>query len=125
MAAIRKQTNEKISCIGGIKMASKYFRITGYCPQDDYCFILDSNGMFEERWQFSSLLVRKGLKILEISTDEQFGDINIVKASTNLSNMVLRAATKGKPLYTESLINGKKEKVVNVGEKSYIPNKSI
>ena len=106
-------------------MASKYFRITGYCPQDDYCFILDSNGMFEERWQFSSLLVRKGLKILEISTDEQFGDINIVKASTNLSNMVLRAATKGKPIYTETLINGKKEKVVNVGEKSYIPNKSI
>ena len=72
-------------------MASKYFRITGYCPQEDYCFILDSNGMFEERWQFSSLLVRKGLKILEISTDEQFGDINIVKAPTNLSNMILRA----------------------------------
>ena len=106
-------------------MASKYFRITGYCPQEDYCFILDSNGMFDERWQFSSLLVRKGLKILEISTDEQFGDINIVKAPTNLSNMVLRGATKGKPLYTDTIINGKKEKVVNVGEKSYIPNKSI
>ena len=106
-------------------MASKYFRITGYCPQGDYCFILDSNGMFEERWQFSSLLVRKGIKILEISTGEQFGDINIAKAPTNLSNMVLRAATKGKPLYTEKFINGQKEKVVNVGEKSYIPNKSI
>jgi len=106
-------------------MASKYFRITGYCPQDDYCFILDSNGMFDERWQFSSLLVRKGLKILEISTDEQFGDINIIKAPTNVSNMVLRAATKGKPLYTDTIINGKKEKVVNVGGKSYIPNKSL
>ena len=106
-------------------MASKYFRITGYCPQDDYCFILDSNGMFDERWQFSSLLVRKGIKILEISTDEQFKDINIVKASTNLTNMVLRATAKGKPLYTETFINGQKEKVVSVGGKSYIPNKSI
>ena len=106
-------------------MASKYFRITGYCPQEDYCFIPDSNGMFEERWQFSSLLVRKGIKILEISTDEQFKDINIVKAPTNLSNMVLRATAKGKRLYTDTIINGKKEKVVNVGEKSYIPNKSI
>ena len=58
-------------------------------------------------------------------TDEQFGDINIVKAPTNLSNMVLRATAKGKPLYTDTIINGKKEKVVNVGGKSYMPNKSL
>ena len=45
-------------------MATKYFRITGYHPSDNYCFIMDSNGMFEKMWQFSSFLIQKGLKVL-------------------------------------------------------------
>lgn len=41
-----------------------YFRITGYYPAKDVCFIADSNGKFAELWQFSSYLVRKGVKII-------------------------------------------------------------
>ena len=102
-------------------MATKYFRITGYHPQDNYCFIMDSNGMFEQLWQFSSYLVKKGLKILEVSTDEQFKDIDIKPAEENKKQMILRANAKGKPIYTEKIINGIPQTVVTVGEKSYIP----
>ena len=42
-----------------------YFRITGYCPEDDFCFILDSFGKYEKLWQFSALLIQKGLKTIE------------------------------------------------------------
>ena len=103
-------------------MATKYFRITGYHPSDNYCFIMDSNGMFEKLWQFSSFLVQKGLKVLEISTDEQFQDIDIKRAEENKNQMLLRANAKGKPEYSEKTINGIKCKVVTVGGKSYIPN---
>ena len=36
---------------------TNYFRITGYYPEQDFCFIIDSNGMFEKLWQFSSYLI--------------------------------------------------------------------
>lgn len=102
-------------------MATKYFRITGYHPQEDFCFIIDSNGMFDMLWQFSSYLVKKGLKILEVSTDEQFKDINITCAEENDKEMILRANANGKPQYSEKIINGVPQKVVTVGGKSYIP----
>ena len=102
-------------------MATKYFRITGYHPQENYCFIIDSNGMFDMLWQFSSFLVQRGLKVLEVSTDEQFKDINIKRAEENKNQMLLRANAKGQPQYTEKIINGICYKVVTVGGKSYIP----
>lgn len=103
-------------------MTTKYFRITGYYPQGDFCFIIDSNGMFEKLWQFSSYLVKKGIKILEVSSDEQFQDINIIRAEENGKEMILRANANGKPQYSEKVINGIPQKVVTVGGKSYIPN---
>lgn len=102
-------------------MATKYFRITGYHPQENYCFIMDSNGMFDMLWQFSSFLVQKGLKVLEVSTDEQFKDIDIKRAEENKNQMLLRANAKGQPQYSEKIINGVRYKVVTVGGKSYIP----
>ena len=103
-------------------MATQYFRITGYHPGEDFCFIMDSHGMFEKLWQFSSFLVKKGLKVLEVSSDEQFKDINIDKAEYNNGKILLRATGEGKPIYTEKIINGTTQRVVTVGEKSYIPN---
>ena len=85
-------------------MATKYFRITGYHPQENYCFIMDSNGMFDMLWQFSSFLVQKGLKVLEVSTDEQFKDIDIKRAEENKNQMLLRANAKGQPQYSEKII---------------------
>lgn len=102
-------------------MATKYFRITGYHPQENYCFIIDSNGMFDMLWQFSSFLVQKGLKVLEVSTDEQFKDIDIKRAEENKNQMLLRANAKGQPQYSDKIINGVRYKVVTVGGKSYIP----
>ena len=102
-------------------MATKYFRITGYNPKEDYCFIMDSNGMFDMIWQFSSFLVKKGLKVLEVSSDEQFKDIDIKRAEENKNQMLLRANAKGQPEYSEKVVNGIRCKVVTVGGKSYIP----
>ena len=102
-------------------MATKYFRITGYNPKEDYCFIMDSNGMFDMIWQFSSFLVKKGLNVLEVSSDEQFKDLNIKRAEENKNQMLLRANAKGQPEYSEKVVNGIRCKVVTVGGKSYIP----
>ena len=42
---------------------ANYFRITAYNPTEDICVIMDSNGLFEQIWQFSSLLVKHGFDI--------------------------------------------------------------
>ena len=105
-------------------MATKYFRIVGYHPQDDFCFIMDANGLFEEIWQFSSYLVLRGLNVLEVSSDEQFLDGNIEKIEEDKNQMFLRANAKGKPVYTEKMINGVMKKVVTVGDKSYVPKRN-
>lgn len=103
---------------------TNYFRITGYCPENDFCFIMDSNGMFEKKWQFSSFLVQKGLKILEISDNETFIDINITKTEENKEKIFLRANSDGKPKYIEQEVDGIKYKAVQVADKIYIPDRS-
>ena len=102
-------------------MATQYFRITGYHPTENCSFIIDSHGMFEQIWQFSSFLVHKGIKIIEVSNDEQFIDIDLKKVDFNSSELILRATGKGVPAITEKVINGVNRKVVLVGSKSYIP----
>ena len=100
---------------------NNYFRITGYCPQHDFCFIIDSNGVFEKLWQFSAYLISKGLKVLEVSTAEKFIDINIAKAEPNSNNLILRATADGKPEYIEQVIDGVNCKSVKVADKIYMP----
>ena len=58
---------------------TNYFRITAYEPNHDFSIIMDTYGMFEKVWQFSADLIKRGLKILEVSSDEQFIDVNIDK----------------------------------------------
>jgi hypothetical protein len=99
-----------------------YFRITGYCPEHDFSFIIDSNGMFEKLWQFSSMLIQKGLKVLEVSTGEKFIDINIKPIEEDTEHIILRATAEGKPEYVDQIINGVTYKAVKVGEKVYISN---
>lgn len=45
---------------------NNYYRIKGYDPKHDFTFVLDSYGMFEKKWQFSSFLIQRGLKVLDI-----------------------------------------------------------
>lgn len=61
-------------------MNNNYFRITAYYPEDNFSFIIDSNGKFEKLWQFSAYLISKGIKIIEVSKQEQILDINIEPA---------------------------------------------
>ena len=100
-----------------------YFRITGYNEKDNYCFIVDSNGMFEKLWQFSAFLVQKGLKIIEVSKLENVIDINIKKAEIDNEHIILRAIADGKPEYVSQTINGSTYKAIKVADKIYIPNK--
>ncbi len=100
-----------------------YFRITGYLPKDDISFIMDSNGMFEKLWQFSAYLISKGCKVLEVSTDENFIDINIEKTEDKTTHIILRACSEGKPTYTEKIIDGVNYKLLEVKNKLYIPER--
>ena len=99
-----------------------YFRITGYCPEHDFSFIIDSNGMFEKLWQFSSMLIQKGLKVIEVSASEKFKDINIKPIQEDESHIILRATAEGKPEYIDQTIDGVIYKAIKVGEKIYINN---
>ena len=100
---------------------TNYFRITGYCPENDFCFIIDCFGVCEKMWQFSSHLVQKGLKVLEVSNDENFIDINITKAKPEPKHFILRATAEGKPEYIKQKINGTKHQTVKVADKIYVP----
>ena len=105
-------------------MNNNYFRITGYCPENDFCFIVDSNGMFEKLWQFSSFSIQKGLKILEVSTAEKFLDVNIIPIEEDEQHFYLRANADGKPKYIEQEIDGITYKALQVADKIYIPDKT-
>ena len=82
---------------------SNYFRITGYCPEKDFSFIMDSYGKFEKKWQFSAELVKRGFKIIEVSDDEQFLEGNIPLLSNTTDKFVLRAYPKLTPKKTDIL----------------------
>lgn len=103
---------------------NNYYRITGYCEQEDFSFILDCYGAFEKLWQFSSFLVQKGLKVLEVGNDTKFTDGNIPHIAENTEKVVLRANAKGKPVYTTQTINGVAYKAIKVVDKVYIPDQT-
>ena len=72
-----------------------YFRITAYHPQEDISVILDSNGRFKKLWEFSSFLVQKGFKIIEVSKEDAFEEGNLPKYE-NSSKILLRTIKRGK-----------------------------
>ena len=83
---------------------NNYFRITAYYPKANVGFILDSYGKFEKLWQFSSALVYKGCKILEVGSAEKFSDGNFPKADPDEDNLILRACAKGQPTKSDGKI---------------------
>lgn len=89
---------------------TQYFRITAYHPTKDFSMIVDSNGKFEKLWQFSSYLVQKGFKIIEVGSDDKFEYGNIHPAELNEKQIILRACGKGQPKQINNiiLINNKK-----------------
>jgi len=100
-----------------------YFRITGYSKEMDSCFILDSNGMFEKLWEFSSYLLQKNIEVIEVSKIENMLDVNIEKIENDKEHIFLRATADGKPEYINQNIDGVTYKAIKVANKIYIPNK--
>ncbi|MDE6604405.1 MAG: hypothetical protein K2K85_00075 [Clostridia bacterium] len=103
---------------------TNYFRITAYYEKEDLSAIIDSNGMFEKLWQFSSYIVQKGLKVLEISNADNFLDVNTQLANKDTQHVLLRAVHKGKPEYIQQTIDDKNYKAVKVKDMIYVPNKT-
>ena len=104
-------------------MTTQYFRLTVYHPTEDLSGIMDSNGMFEKLWQFSSYLIQKGFKILEASADEKFLDVNIGPAEPAPNNILLRAAAKGKPENIIYKLGGITYRAIKIDGKIYIPDR--
>lgn len=102
---------------------SNYYRITGYYPDENYCFILDSNGKFEKLWEFSEYLVSKGLRILAVSKEETMIDINIGKVDYDTKNIFLRVTKTGLPEEITQIVNGITYKAIKIEDKIYISNK--
>jgi hypothetical protein len=102
---------------------ANYYRITAYHKEKDISIIMDSYGLFEKKWQFSAFLVKHGFEIMEVSSDEQFIDINIDKLiDEKPDKIILRACAQGLPKYCPKNVNGITHKIVSVGERFYIPN---
>ena len=74
----------------------KYFRITAYNKEEDFSCILESNGIFEKLWQFSSYLVNKDFNIIDASKLENITDTNIEPANEDTDHIILRATQDGK-----------------------------
>ena len=95
-------------------MNNNYFRITAYSNEHNFSCIIDSNGMFEKLWQFSSYLVNKGLNIIDASKLENITDTNIDNVTVDTDHIILRATQDGKV--------EPKDYTIKVADKFYITN---
>ena len=103
---------------------TKYFRVTAYCKEHDFSFIMDTNGLYEKLWELSAELIKNGMSIIEASSEEKFLDVNIEKVYDEPKQMILRVTAKGKPQTVTHTLNGVTYKALRVGEKLYIPDRS-
>ncbi len=81
-----------------------YFRITGYFPKNNVCFILDSNGKFQALWEFSSYLVSEGVEIVAVGRDERMSYGNFPRAEYDSEHLFLRACAQGRPEMSGKII---------------------
>ena len=98
---------------------ANYFRITAYHIEQDISAILDSNGRFEKLWQFSSYLVNKGFKIIEVTTSDKlvYDPFPLIQKESN--KILLRSIAKGLPIIQEITYQDRTCKAICVGEKTY------
>ena len=90
---------------------ANYFRITAYHPTENLSVIMDSNGLFEKLWQFSSFMVSKGFKIIEVGGEDKFDEGDMPKSEQDTVHVILRACKSGEPI--------KNENSITVGNKTY------
>ena len=87
---------------------SKYFRITAWHKTKNFSFIGDSNGKFEQLWQFSSLLVKNGFKNVEGSQEGRL-EYGIMHKQGDDNRILIRACAIGMPIIegNKITVNGK------------------
>lgn len=103
----------------------RYYRITGYVPEKDYSFIIDSNGRFDKLWEFSVYAREHGVKVLEVSDTSRFLDGDILRVVGESDTKVyLRAIQKGRPTDTTYKVRDVTYRAVSVGGYTYIPEMS-
>ena len=102
---------------------SNYFRLTAYEPNKDITMILDSNGLFEKKWQFSAFVIQRGCKVISITDGDNMIDINVGKMEPNQKMFRLMTCTQGKAEEIQQPYNGTTYKAIKVGDKIYIPNR--
>ena len=101
-----------------------YFRITAYHPTENISVIMDSYGKFEKLWQFSSYMVSKGFKVLEVDTQDTFLDGNLPKVESKQEKIMLRASKEGKPTITSFTQNTKTHNKIIMNNNNYITLKN-
>lgn len=96
----------------------EYYRITAYHSDKDISVILDSYGKFESLWDFSSLLVSHGFKVLSLSRAEVLVESTfpLIQESKKLA---VRAIAKDMPTILEFEYNARKYRGITVGDKIY------
>ena len=119
MAAVRQQANIKN---GGLKEIKMYYRITGYYPEKNVSFIVDSNGKFEKLWQFSAYLKSKDCDIVAVSRKETMIDDTTSSIDINTKQFVIRSCYMGTPTWSVLKSDGIAYKSLRVGTVEYIPD---
>ncbi len=82
---------------------NNYFRITAYHPAENLSVIADSNGKFENLWEFSAYMVSKGFKVIAVSKEEGFENGNMPKIAPDVNHITIQSIANGKP----DIINNK------------------
>ena len=98
---------------------ANYFRITAYHTEQNISVILDSNGRFKKLWQFSSFLVNKGFKIIEVTTSDKLVYDPFPLIEKESYKILLRSIAKGLPMIQEVTYQDRPCKAVCVGDKTY------
>ena len=93
-----------------------YFRITAYSPEYDASMILDAYGRYEKKWQFSSELVKLGLKILEVCDIADVTDTDIMPVSSPIPGKICLRAGQDGEIQVQMFADGAS---VSVGGKHY------
>ena len=103
---------------------ANYYRITAYYPAEDFCFIIDSHGRFEKLWEFSSYLVSKGIKIIEVANGDTFLDGNMKRAKEHLEYIYIHSAQRGQPTKTTVTVDEKTYRAIEIYGRRYVPDRN-
>ena len=98
---------------------ANYFRITAYHTEQNISVILDSNGRFEKIWQFSSFLVNKGFKIIEVTTSDKLVYDPFPSVEKESNKILLRSIASGLPMIQEVIYQDCPCRTIHVGGNTY------